>query len=320
MHAHAARLDARGNRVQKAWDVTLEARHVERPTLLAADKQLVLVYGDMVGSQAGVYVRALRWDGQIKQAEQLVDRGKAGPHWPSAALVSSGVLVAWHQDAENKKDDIWLRSLDEELRPRTSLPSRGTWGSTRDAGAVTPTVARDGNLAHVAYTYLSPDGKRGISLLHLDTGTPDGGIKVLGGPSLLVPPVGDAIHDGPSVACGRETCFVAWHNEPRGAFVGALDGDRTKLIWRVPLGPQSSRPALGVTEGGDVAVAYFDSGELRFARVFSDSVAKPISVAKASHAGIRPALGGDRGRGFWIAWQDDWGDKKDTFVAHAVCP
>jgi hypothetical protein len=173
-HAYSAMIDSTGHPTSKTRDLTPEGETIFRPSLLAADDRIALLYWDAAGQYAGVRARWLAPDGRIAGPSLLVDPGRPGNLWPAIARTSNGFVVAWQDDRNHDGDDVFLRHLDAELVP-IGHEARATAVGGKDASAHTPSLARIDDQLLVAYVLDRGQKQRLIKLRRyplLDAGAP----------------------------------------------------------------------------------------------------------------------------------------------------
>ena len=147
--------------------------------------------------------------------------------------------------------------------------------------------------------------------------------RELGNPQLMNEDRSPA--DVPSMACGTEGCFVAWHGENGGASIARLDIDKGSLMWRKQFAPKGSRPTLFSTKSGEVLVGYYEGARVRVGAVSGDGVGPITTFGHVGGDHPKPSLaqGSEKGE-VWIAWEDSepTGSSftKESYVARLVCP
>jgi serine/threonine-protein kinase len=125
--------------------------------------------------------------------------------------------------------------------------------------------------------------------------------------------------DAPTIACGAEGCFVAWHGQggAGGAYASLIDPVKGNAIWTKRVG--GTRPSLGMNDG-QVAVAYYEGGRVRMAVLTRDGVGPESVLAKVKGDQPRPSLAPGSKRGEWlIAWQDLESGHSEAFAMRVAC-
>ncbi len=335
-HAYSVVIDANGRPLSRPRDLTPEADDVERPQLLAAGDRTLLLYWDKSGREAGVRVRWLDADGRIGGPSVLVGASRPSKTtWPVIDRAPDGFWVAWEDDRDKDGDDLFLRHLSPELEPigpeiraTDFAPIRSRLPQLR-----LPSIAVASNVIYVAYK-LERDTVHTIERIRIPLSAPElkkGLDDVNGGVSRRDRLIGDVkpmsedkvSGDAPSIACGTEGCFVAWHAEagPGGAYAALIDPVKGNLMWHKRLAPQGGRPALAVSDG-QVAVAYYEKDRIRM-RILTRDVpdTSGISIlAKVSGDQPRPWLAGGKQKGEWlVAWQDNEERHVEVYAARVSC-
>ncbi len=341
-HVYSVLVDAGGRNTTTVRDLTPEAGGVMRPTLLAADEKFVLLYWDQKGREAGVRVRKLDRDASIAGGSVLVGSPRAGLFWPAIERTPSGYFVVWQDDRDKEGEDLFLRRLSPELEtagPELRLTDYVPAVKGRGAPSVRyPTIAVAANALFVAYR-LDREAKHLVYRMRLPLDGPEltkgleeppekgAGPRVdreLGSPQLVNEDRAGA--DVPSLACGSEGCFVAWHGETGGASLARLDLEKGSLIWRKQFAPKGARPTIFASKQGEVYVAYYEAGRVRLATVSRDGLGTVTSFGHVGGDHPRPSLaqGAEKGE-IWIAWEDfEPGGAgtvvKEAYVARLACP
>jgi hypothetical protein len=277
-------------------------------------------------------VRA-RWidnDGRIGTASVLVGGGRAGKaYWPSIDRAPDGYYVAWQDDRDGSGDDLFLRKLGPTLDPASPEIRATDYAAARGkpSNVRVPSIAIAGSALYAVYKW-EHDGQHAIERMRVPLASPDlatglderppGAAKkdrVIGD----VKPVDEDRQqfDAPSIACGKEGCFVAWHGENGGgAYAARLEPTAGRVVWHKKFSDGGGHPALAVNSDGQVAVAFFDGRRVKIAMLTRDDVGPASVVAKISPDQPRPWLVGGTGKGeWWLAWQD--AEPQGTTPAHA---
>jgi serine/threonine-protein kinase len=340
-HTYSVLVDATGRTTSSVRDLTPEATSVVRPTLVQTDDKYVLLYWDQRGHAAGVRVRRLDAEGRIGGASVLVGASRSGMFWPAIERAPMGFFVVWQDDRDREGDDLFVRRLSPELdtlSAETRLTDYVTGPKGKRGASVRyPTVAVGANSLFVAYR-LDRDGKQLVYRLRLPLDGPelakglgervDGSKeprtdRELGNPQLVNEDKVSA--DVPSMACGTEGCFIAWHGETSGASLARLDVEKGSAVWRKPFAPKGARPTLFSTKTGEVYVSYYEGGRVRVASVNRDGPGPATSFGHIAGDHPRPSIaqGSEKGE-LWIAWEDAEASgstfAKEAYVARLTCP
>lgn len=331
-HVYAVVLDEFGRAVSAPRDLTPEANEIIRGSLLGVGDRSVLLYWDRAGREPGVRVRWIDADGRIGGGSILVGAGRPGNYWPAIEKSPDGFIVAWHDDRDRDGDDIFLRKLGPELEPLGSEVRATDYAAFagRPAHARVPDLAIAASNVFLTYT-LERGTQRLVYRMRLGLGGPElakGLTERAGktpdrelGKAMLVNE-DKAPGDAPTVACGTEGCFLAWHGEKGGAYAALIDPSKGDVVWRKKFAEKGARPSLGVGADGSVVVAFYEQGRLKMAHLSRDAtVSTPSTIAKASADQPRPWIAPGKGKGeFFLAWQDNESpNRAEPYSARVVC-
>ena len=335
-HAYSVMLDDFGHPMSSPRDVSPEASEVWRPSLLAAADRTALLYWDKSGREAGVRVRWLDSDGRIAGGSTLVGAGRGGMFWPSMERTPEGFVVVWQDDRDKEGDDLFLRKLNGELEPlgpEVRLTDYVPGAGSKSVHVRVPSVAVASNAVFVAYkverdtSHLVMRMRVALDAKELAGGleeiTPGSGRlkkdRELGDTKLVNEDKLPA--DAPSIACGTEGCFVAWHGEKSGAYAALIEPALGKVLWRKNFAPNGGHPSLGVGGEGQIMLTYYEKGTLRVAPITRDGVGAPSVFAKTSTEFTRPWIAPGKAKGEWlVAWMDTEGTHSEVFAAKLQCP
>jgi serine/threonine-protein kinase len=328
-HVYSVVIDATGHPLTRPRDLTPEGDDVERPQLVGIGDRSLLLYWDKSGREAGVRVRWLDIEGRIAGASVLV--GAARPSkttWPSIDRSPDGFWVAWEDDRDKDGDDLFVRHLGQELEPLGPELRLTDFAQikAKEANVRVPSIAVASNALVIAYK-LDRDKTHEIQRLRLPLSTPElaKGLDDATSPRRKDRVLGDVKQvsedkvqsDAPSIACGAEGCFVAWHGESGGAYASMIELVKGTAVWTKKLA--GSHPSLGVGDG-QVAVAYYEGGRVRIAMLTRDGVGPESALAKVKGDQPRPSLAPGAKRGEWlVAWQDVESGHAEAFAMRVVC-
>ncbi len=335
-HAYSVVIDANGRPLSRPRDLTPEADDVERPQLLASGDRTLLLYWDKSGREAGVRVRFLDADGRIGGPSVLVGASRPSKvTWPVIDRAPDGFWVAWEDDRDKDGDDLFLRHLSPELEPigpeiraTDFAPIKSRLPQLR-----LPSIAVASNAIYVAYK-LERDTQHTIERIRIPLSAPElrkGLDDANGSGSRRDRLIGDVktmsedkiSGDAPSIACGTEGCFLAWHAEAGqgGAYAALIDPVKGNLMWHKRLAPQGGRPSLAVSDG-QVAVAYYEQGRIRM-RILTRDVPDSSGISiltKVTGEQPRPSLAAGKMKGEWLlAWQDNEERHVEAYAARVTC-
>jgi eukaryotic-like serine/threonine-protein kinase len=333
-HAYSVLVDEFGTPRSAVRDITPEANFVVRPVLYMASDKPVVFYWDKSGSEAGIRGRMLDTEGRISGASLPLGAARAGNFWPSVQPAGNGFAVLW-QDDRDGNDDLFFRRFSSALVPESTElrltdfnPQRG-----HRAAVSYPSFALASDALVASYRF-ERDKDRSLILMRLSLGAPElrNGLdektqagradRELGQSSV----VSTDHPDVPSVACGKEGCFVGWHIEGGGASIASFDPVKGTVLWRKQFVRKGGRPALAAGPDGDVAVAFYEEGKVKLASVSRDGVAQFSTFARVAGDPARPYLSAGKSRGEWyVGWLDVEGvgtpqAHTEPFVARLSCP
>jgi serine/threonine-protein kinase len=302
-----------------------------RAALVAVGDRMALLYSDKMGAEVGVRVRWVDEDGRIAGASMQVGGVRPGAYSPDIERAPDGFFATWEDDRKQDGTDLYLRHLGRELEPVgpevRATDYRGPRG--RRPSIRTPSVAVANNALYLVYK-VERDGKpHAIERMRIPLDAKELGTGLdFGATAKTDRALGDVqtvsddkvASDTPDIACGTEGCFVAWHGEKGGAYAGLMDPVRGRVMWRKKFSEKGAAPALAASEDGTVAVAFYEAGALRFARLAREGVGTPSGFAKVTGDAPRPYIAPGRSKGEWfVAWQDNEGTHTEAYVARIVC-
>ncbi|HTB73406.1 MAG TPA: serine/threonine-protein kinase, partial [Polyangiaceae bacterium] len=292
-HVYSVLIDAAGRPTSAPRDLTPEADYAMRPSLLAADDRVVLLFWDKSGREPGVKVRWLDADGRIGGMSAGVGAPKAGLFWPAIERSpdKSGFWVAWQASpAKDGGDDVFLRRLDAELVPQGPesratdyAPEKG-----KSAQVNAPVLAVSSTNLFVAYA-LERDKQHSIERMRVPLSMPElqtGGLPDKTGKAELSDTV--AVNEDkvggeyPSMACTKDACFLVWHEVDKGAEAALIDPQRGTVLWRKRFAPRGGHPAVAFTADGPAEVAFYEAGRVRVAAISRDGVGTTSTFAKVT--------------------------------------
>ncbi len=330
-HVYSVLIDAAGRPTSAPRDLTPEADYAMRPSLLAADDRVVLLFWDKSGREPGVKVRWLDADGRIGGMSAGVGAPKAGLYWPAIERSpdNSGFWVAWQASpAKDGGDDVFLRRLDAELVPQGPearatdyAPEKG-----KSAQVNAPVLAVSSTNLFVAYS-LERDKQHSIERMRVPLSMPElqtGGLPDKTGKAELSDTV--AVNEDkvggeyPSMACTKDACFLVWHEVDKGAEAALIDPQRGTVLWRKRFAPRGGHPAVAFTADGPAEVAFYEAGRVRVAAISRDGVGTTSTFAKVTGDEPRPWIAPGRARGEWfVSWLDVEAAHTEAFVARLQC-
>jgi serine/threonine-protein kinase len=333
-HVYSVVVDPTGRPYSAPRDLTPESGAVGRATLVSAGgERTVLLYTDTKGRDAGIRARFLDADGRIGGRSVPVGAvGRTGQLWPAIDKVpGTGFWVAWQDDRHKEGDDLYVRQLTPDLEPLGTELRATDYAPPKPRGTVAvrePSVAVVAGQLYVAYR-LDRDQQRFIMRMRMPLAGLTKGLddkpapnprkdRELGDVKLVNEDKAPA--DYPDVRCGKEGCFISWHGDKGGAYAAMLDPADGKVVWRNKFADRGSRPALGLSDDGQVYVAFFEGGRVKVAPLSRDGVGTQSVFAKVSGERDRPSITGAREKGEWyVSWLDAEGNRAEPYVARLAC-
>jgi len=341
-HAFGVVIDPTGKSISPIRDLTPEATEARTPQLaVVGTDRLVLLYTDEKGKEAGVRARLLDGTGNVDQLKgQVVRVGgtKPGQFWPAIEKGPEGFWVVWQDDRDKDNDyDLFIRHLSNDLdtlSPETRLtdyyaPPKSKWGPPR---AKYPSLAVAANTLLIAYK-LENEREKSNSIMRMripldeaakgleESKTPNREDRHSGDVSMVSEEKMQA--DAPSIACGNDGCYIAWHIASGGAMIAKIEPRENKVLWRKKLSDKGGRPSLGINNGV-VSVAWYEKPHIKFT-VLNDAgpVLPPSSVFRIYDTSApRPSISAGANRQEWyMAWQDSDTPKgqQEIYAARITC-
>jgi hypothetical protein len=330
-HIYAVPIDSVGHPLGHPRDLTPEAADVGRASLLAVGDRMALVYSDKAGPELGVRVRWIDEEGRIAGASLQVGGVRGGLYAPHLSRTPDGFFIAWEDERKQDGTDLYLRHLGRELDPAGPelrvTDYRGRPGHRPHIRAPSVAVAnnalylvyqveREGKIHSVERMRISLDAKELVA--GLDFGANAKTDRALGDVQVVSEP--QIPSDAPDIACGTEGCFVTWHSERGGSYAALIDPVQGRVMWRKRFTERGTAPSLAASDDGTVAVAYYEAGTVRVARLAREGVSPSSSVARVSGDAPRPSLAPGRAKGEWFAaWQESEGAHTEAYAARIIC-
>jgi serine/threonine protein kinase len=336
-HVYSVLLDAAGRPTSRPRDLTPEADFALRPSLLTAGDRVVLLFWDKSGRDPGVKVRWLDADGRISGMSATVGAAKPGLFWPTMdrAPDGSGFWVAWQAAPDREGDDLFLRHLDPELVPQGAEvrasdyePEKG-----KPIKVSSPALAVSGANLFLAYT-LEREHQRLVQRMRVPLASADLQAALQDKPTKGLRELGDSVvvtedkvgGDYPSVACGKESCFLVWHETEKGhetdkgAQAALIDPAKGTVLWRKRFAPKGGHPAVATTADGAAQVAFYEGGRVRVASISRDGLGTTTTFARVTGDEPRPVIAPGKARGEWlVSWLDVEAGHTEAFVARLQC-
>jgi serine/threonine-protein kinase len=332
-HVYAVLIDPIGRPLSRPRDLTPEAVDASRGSLVPVGDRMALIYADKAGNEVGVRVRWVDEEGRIAGASMQVGGVRPGNYWPSLYRAPDGFFATWEDERKPDGADLYLRHLGHELEPAgPEIRATDYHGRVGHRPAVrTPSVAVANNALYLAYKMEREGKPHTVERMRIPLDAPllATGLDFGNGPASKTDrTLGDVQvvsedktpSDSPDIACGTEGCFVVWHAEKGGAFAALIDPVQGRVMWRKKFAEKGAAPALGVSDEGTVAVAYYDGTAVRMAKLARDGVSAPSTFARVTGESPRPSVAPGRTKGEWfVGWQDSEGAHTEAYVARIVC-
>jgi serine/threonine-protein kinase len=330
-HVYSVLVDAAGRATSRARDLTPEADYAMRPSLLSVGDRVALLFWDKGGREPGVKVRWLDADGRIGGMSITIGAAKPGLFWPAIDRTpdGAGFWTVWQADTDKEGDDLFLRRLDAELTPQGPEvrasdyePEKG-----KSVKVSSPGIAVSGANLFIAYT-LERDRQHVVERMRVPLTAPELQGASAEKPAKSVRELGEAIvvsedkvgGDYPSVACVKDSCFLAWHEGDKGAQAALVDPTKGSVLWRKRFAPKGGHPAVGTSAEGLAQVAFYEGGRVRLASISRDGLGTTSTFAKVSGDAPRPYIAAGRARGEWlVAWLDTEAGHTEAFLARLQC-
>jgi eukaryotic-like serine/threonine-protein kinase len=336
-HVYGARIDKAGILTSPVRDLTPEANDVDRPVPIKAGDQTALFYWERSGKDAGARARILDAEGRIESGVAGESRliagspgGKSKLAWPSYAAIPGGFYVVW-EDERDGNDDLFGRRLGIDLAPQTPEVRLTDYRAQRGrpVSVKLPVVAVGANSLMIAYR-LDRDNNRSVMRARIALTAPELQKGLDEKAESVVAPdrelgetksLADDRVDAPSIACGKEGCFVAWHREPNGAYLARLEPQQGRHVWHKQIvSGAGGRPSLSVSESGAVSVVFYEQGKVKIAPVTRDGIGPRSAFGKISGDQPRASLAPGRTDGEWyVSWLETEGGKGEPYVARLSC-
>ncbi len=333
--AYAVGLDAMLRNRRVPQDVTPDGASVHPPVLLSTGKRMLLTYADSGGDSPGVYVRWLTADGANsagQRAPQRVANRKPGGFGAIATKTPAGHwLVAWSDPADNNSVDLFYRRLNATAEP-VGEPVRITdfaGEGFKKSRVRAISVAAVGSELHFVYGYIrEPLLQVRYQTIPTDTAPPGLGPlqpglpladRTLGSEHRLSPATTTASE--PTIACGTDSCYVAWHHAlGAGITLGLLDPASGELRWHRKISKKGGHPVLGLGPSGQARLAWYESGRLVTALVGPKGIGPVSRVARVVGEHPPPTMAAGTKPGQWyLSWLDFEAGHLEPYAVRIRC-
>jgi serine/threonine-protein kinase len=330
-HVYSVLIDQAGRPTSRPRDLTPEADYAMRPSLLSAGDRVVLLFWDKSGRDPGVKVRWLDADGRISGMSATVGAPKAGLFWPAIdrAPDGSGFWVTWQATPDREGDDLFVRHLDAELTPVGAEVRASDYEPDKGKAikVSSPSLAVSGANLFLAYT-LERDRQHVVDRMRVPLTSADLLSGLQDKPTKGLRELGDVTTvseekvggDYPAVACGKDACFLVWHEPDKGAQAALVDPVKGTVLWRKRFAPRGGHPAVATTLDGQAQVVFYEGGRVRVASISRDGLGTTSTFAKVSGDEPRPFIAPGKARGEWyVSWLDVEAGHTEAFVTRLQC-
>ena len=324
--AHIVRLDEELQPASAVADIASEAGPVHGIRLVRAGVEPALLFVRTEGALRGPNLQLLSKAGVPDGHVIRIGNHQGGRSEPSAVPIDKDLFIAYGNRASGRNLDIFLRRFSsKELSEPLRITHHGSPddGDGRDAAA--PRVARAGDRVMIAYVRQTL--RENEVVLH-NAGTI--GELVAGHPrttpgekdesnALVVTQNTLKVHS-PSLACDKDTCFVAWRNQPSGSHVVAVDPSSYEVLWRKTVASAGTDVAVATHPSGVSLMVWFDRGRVRSAPLHREGMGTTSVLARVHGEQAPPSLAYGKEAGTWFtAWTCFEGGQPEVFVARIHC-
>ncbi|TKD07350.1 serine/threonine protein kinase [Polyangium fumosum] len=331
-HAFAVALDEALRPLSDPIDVTPEAGAVTRPVVTAFDDQLVLLYADGHGAEAGVHARLLDPDGRIGGPMVNIAPLRGPSSGTSMQRAADGTfVVAWTAETETGNDELFLRKLSPKLEPQGEAVRATDFVPTgpQKPRVRSPMVGIAGDAAHVSFR-LERTPNQVAYHMRLPLADVGKGVEARKKGDRNDRWIGDTIvvntdkskADMTGIACSKDACFLVWDGESNsGVSAAYLDAANAQPLWRDKrFSKVGGHPSVGVDASGNARIVWFEKGGVMTAPISRDGVGPSTKIARVSGAQPSPAIITGKAPGEWfIAWLDFEAGQLEPYAARFVC-
>ena len=348
--AFSVLLDESLRRVTQPKLITPESQAVRHPQLQSAGDRLAFIYWDSAGDRPGVYVRLLKADGAIAGPARLISRSRKHQFFPALAPRESDTFWAvWEQELDDGTTDLMALPLNANLEPEREAVRLTAFADSPVAGSANrPDVAVAHGHLNIIFSHEQGPKNQRIMLLRvrlddkdLESGLPstkqprpkaaapgseDARAQAAAGGTrhhvgVLSPVSAEQGKNAQArITCNDAGCFAVWDDETAGAFAAFIDRESGQTIWHREFASKGSRPTLGMAEDGSTAIAWFEGGRVRMAKVTRDGLDRPSVLGRVSGFQPYPALTAGPGEGQWyVTFRDYEAGHLEAFVLRAEC-
>jgi len=330
-HAYAVVLDDAMRALSDPIDVTPEGGLVTRPVVRTFGDQIVLLYADGHGAEAGVHARLLDPDGRIGSPMVNIGPLRGPSSGTDMARASDGsFVVVWSDEVDAGNDELFLRRLSPKLEPQGAI-ARGT--DFVPIGPLKPHVRAPmigiaGDAAHVTFR-LERTPQQTAYRMRLPLADVEKSVEPRKKGDRADRWIGETIvvntdkskADAPVIACSSDACFLVWDGESNtGVSAAYIDPASAQPLWRKKFSKSGGHPAVGVDASGNAQMVWFEKGGVMTASLSRDGVGPATKIARVSGTQPPPALIAGKAPGEWlIAWLDFEAGVLEPYAARFVC-
>ena len=334
-----------------------EAANARHPQLIRAGAKLTLLFWNGVGSEPGVFVRALDDAGRILGPIRRVGPIGHGNYSPSMAFAPDGTSwVVWEDDSVDGVTNLVARHLDRELTPVGSVIQLTALKPDRAIrpGAIKPSIAIAGGHLYVSFVLRRHNAKR-VHWMSIELATPElqSGLSAAKGKTFTkdrfigkvraldsnasatddnrAEPLdngsagrksgqGAQSSDDVRIACATNYCVAVW-NDSSAMQAEYLDSQTGESIWRRSIGKHGAHGTVSATEN-EAAIAWYETSRVQMAVASRSGIGSPSVIAKVSGTGIQPypEVAPSRAAHQWyVAWRDYESGHIEAMLARAEC-
>jgi serine/threonine-protein kinase len=328
-HAYAVSLDPMMRGLHAPIDVTPEAEHVARIEAQVLGERVAVAFVDTRGQAPGLFARWLDAKGTIAGPAMMLGTPRSGT--PALAADGKSVWAAWDEKVDNDRMEMFLGRIPATGEPTPAIRIVDLRKGALRPKLAPPDIAVSAGALEIVFR-VDRDAERSVQHLHapiegdaLPSGLPAdpkakddrsiGTSKTLSSK----PDKGDT----PSVACGKDGCFVVWHLEKPGsgggAFAAFIEAKSGQLLWRKKFASSGGRPTVAFGENG-ARVAWYEGGKVRTASIDKDGIGAPSTLARVAGDQPSPSIVAGANPGEWtIGWLDFEAGRLEPYALRAMC-
>jgi serine/threonine-protein kinase len=350
-------LDANLRSKDKPFVVAPEAANARHPQLIRTATMLILLFWNGIGSEPGVFVRALNEEGRILGPIRRVGPIGHGNYSPTMAAAPDGTSwVVWEDDSVDGVTNLVARHLDRDLAPIGSVVQLTALRPDRAVrpGAIKPSIAITGNHLYLTFVLRRQNSKK-VQWMSLELGSAElqtglangkgkvavkdrfaGKVRSLDSSALASDDIrtdlvdagtarrklgkGTQISDDARLACSTSYCVAVW-NDSSGMQVAYLDSQTGDPIWKRSVGSHGAHGTVSATEN-EAALAWYEGSRVQMAIASRSGLGSPSVIAKVSSTGIQPypeVVPSRTAHQWYVAWRDFESGHFEAMLARAEC-